>query len=123
MRARDLKQLKNYWRRDIVEAKALQMFGEHAPIAIQILDELGAWERERTQLALIKLSHGDLQQLRDYAAIAKLDPRDVLTPAESPSMSQAWSTSYADWEKLPKPERDRIEEQDYQEYVTWLLEA
>ena len=49
---------------------------------ISILDEYGAtdWQRERdrVQLAVLKLAEGDSQQLLHYLSVALRDYRDVL---------------------------------------------
>src|SRR5256885_4306066 len=41
-------------------------------------------ERERVQLAILKLSEGNEEKLREFVAVAKRDYRDVLLWAESP---------------------------------------
>jgi hypothetical protein len=55
---------------------------------LMILDAYGAEsyerERERVQLAIVKLSEGDVEKLREYTAAAKLDYRDVLFWTENP---------------------------------------
>ena len=55
---------------------------------IQLLDEYGVEpyerERERVQLAILKLSEGNEEKLREFVAVAKRDYRDVLFWAEYP---------------------------------------
>ena len=55
---------------------------------ISLLDTYGteSWERERerVQLAILKLSAGSEEKLREYLAVAKRDYRDVLFWAEYP---------------------------------------
>ena len=41
-------------------------------------------ERERVQLAILKLSGGSEEKLREFVAVAKRDYRDVLFWAENP---------------------------------------
>jgi len=41
-------------------------------------------ERERVQLAILKLSEGNEEKLREFTAIAKRDYRDVLFWADNP---------------------------------------
>jgi hypothetical protein len=41
-------------------------------------------ERERVQLAILKLSEGNEEKLREFVAVAKRDYRDVLFWAENP---------------------------------------
>jgi hypothetical protein len=56
--------------------------------ALELLDTYGVEsyerERERVQLAILKLSEGNEEKLREFAAIAKRDYRDVLFWAENP---------------------------------------
>ena len=55
-------------------------------------------ERERVQLAILKLSEGNEEKLREFVAVAKHDYRDVLFWAENPEEA-----------KLDKPEkRERL---------------
>ena len=69
---------------------------------LKLLDSYGVEsyerERERVQLAILKLSDGNEEKLREFIAIAKRDYRDVLFWAENP-----------DEAKLDTPEkRERI---------------
>ena len=54
----------------------------------ELLDSYGAEpyerERERVQLAILKLSAGNEEKLREFVAVAKRDYRDVLFWAEYP---------------------------------------
>lgn len=45
-------------------------------------------ERERVQLAILNLSAGNEEKLREYVAVAKEDYRDVLSWAEYPEESR-----------------------------------
>ena len=55
-------------------------------------------ERERVQLAILKLSEGNEEKLREFIAVAKRDYRDVLFWADNP-----------DEAKLDTPEkRERV---------------
>ena len=57
-------------------------------------------ERERVQVAILKLSAGSEEKVREYVAVAKRDYRDVLFWAEYPEES-----------KLDTPEkRQRVRE-------------
>ena len=55
---------------------------------LELLDGYGAEsherERERVQLAVLKLSDGSEEKVREYVAVAKRDYRDVLFWAECP---------------------------------------
>src|ERR1700675_2853924 len=73
--------------RDQVVAVVQKTFPEGARArVIEFLDSYGAesYERERVQLAILKLSEGSEEKLRDFVAVAKRDYRDVLFWAENP---------------------------------------
>jgi hypothetical protein len=59
---------------------------EEIETAMTVLDTYGTaayeLERERVQLAILKLSAGQIDQLRHYTQAAKTDYRDVLYWAE-----------------------------------------
>jgi len=61
--------------------------GAHARV-LELLDTYGVEsyerERERVQLAVLKLSEGNEEKLREFVAVAKRDYRDVLFWAENP---------------------------------------
>ena len=75
--------------RDEVVAVARKTFpeGAHARV-LELLDTYGVEsyerERERVQLAILKLSDGNDDKLREFVAVAKRDYRDVLFWAENP---------------------------------------
>ena len=71
---------------------------------LELLDNYGMEsyerERERVQVAILKLSAGSEEKVREYVAVAKRDYRDVLFWAEYPEES-----------KLDTPEkRQRVRE-------------
>src|SRR6266436_5118577 len=89
--------------RDEVVAVVQKTFpeGAHARV-LKLLDSYGVEsyerERERVQLAILKLSEGNEEKLREFVAVAKRDYRDVLFWAENPEEA-----------KLDTPEkRERI---------------
>ena len=89
--------------RDEVVAVVQKAFPEsaHARV-IELLDSYGveSYEREceRVQFAILKLSEGNEEKLREFVAVAKRDYRDVLFWAENPEEA-----------KLDTPEkRERI---------------
>src|SRR5712691_5484303 len=59
---------------------------------LELLDSYGveSYEREpeRVQLAILKLSEGNEEKLREFVAVAKRDYRDVLFWAEYPEESR-----------------------------------
>ena len=108
------------YNRDLVIAKAEQCFpNEDLGKIMDILDlygkELYARERERVQIAILKLSGGDLENLREYVEMAKSDFRDVLASAEYPE-----EMSKDTWKMSDKEEVKRIRERDRQQYIDWL---
>ena len=86
---------------------------------LAILDEYGAarWhrERDRVQLAVLKLAAGDSQALLTELSVALQDYRDVLADAEYPAESEnGWDYKY-------KPgEHERVHEEDWNQYQQWL---
>ena len=59
---------------------------------LELLDSYGVepyeQERERVQVAILKLSAGSEAKVREYVAVAKRDYRDVLFWAEYPEESR-----------------------------------
>ena len=79
--------------RDEVVAVVQKTFPESARArVIELLDTYGVEpserERERVQLAILKLSEGNEEKLREFVAVAKRDYRDVLFWAEYPEESR-----------------------------------
>ena len=75
--------------RDDVVATVRKTFPESAHARVlELLDTYGVEsherERERVQLAILKLSGGSEEKLREFVAVAKRDYRDVLFWAEHP---------------------------------------
>ena len=75
--------------RDEVVAAVEATFPESAHARVlKLLDSYGVEsyerERERVQLAILKLSEGSEEKLREFVAVAKRDYRDVLFWAEYP---------------------------------------
>src|SRR5436305_1598336 len=79
--------------RDEVVAVVQKTFPEtsHSRV-LELLDSYGVEsyerERERVQLAILKLSDGNEEKLREFVAVAKRDYRDVLFWAENPQESR-----------------------------------
>src|SRR5882762_10699707 len=79
--------------RDEVVAVVQKTFPESAHSRVlELLDTYGVEsyerERERVQLAILKLSAGSEEKLREFLAVAKRDYRDVLFWAEYPEESR-----------------------------------
>ena len=79
--------------RDEVIAAIQATFPESSRARVlELLDRYGVEsyerERERVQLAILKLSGGSEEKLREFLAVAKRDYRDVLFWAENPEESR-----------------------------------
>src|SRR5437867_933841 len=75
--------------RDEVVAAVQRSFPDSSRARVlELLDTYGVEsyerERERVQLAILKLSEGNEEKLREFVAVAKRDYRDVLFWAENP---------------------------------------
>lgn len=84
------------------------------------LDEYGkqVWQRERdrVQLAVLKLAAGSIEALCRHIDLAKCDYRDVLAPAEYP----AYSKKAFHMDRLSEEEERRIIDCDWKQYESWL---
>jgi hypothetical protein len=104
---------------ELVLAKVNQLFPQDlVRSAVDVLDEYRARDdddegRRRVQLAVLKLSSGDLARLRDLVVLALEDFRDVINLAESPGLKGRWGMS--------EEERQQVIAQDREAYVAWLL--
>jgi len=75
-------------RNDVLASVRVIFPGSDWPGVVALLDAYGVAsherERERVQLAILKLCEGSEDKLRDYVNVAKRDYRDVLFWAEYP---------------------------------------
>lgn len=106
------------YNREMVLAKVAHYFPNHAQEEImKILDIYGEDSSEkgraRVQLAILKLSGGDLDQVRKNVELANGDFRDVIGWAEYPEESSARNPN--DLEDIR-----RRRERDRQQYLDWL---
>jgi hypothetical protein len=87
---------------------------------LTMLSEYGVekWEREadRVRLAVLKLANRDLTQVRNWIAQAKMDFRDVLSPAEYPLYSKKWGRM----DRLTEEEQTKIIDADWAQYEKWF---
>jgi hypothetical protein len=87
---------------------------------LTMLSEYGVekWEREadRVRLAVLKLANRDLTQARNWIAQAKMDFRDVLSPAEYPLYSKKWGRM----DRLTEEEQTKIIDADWAQYEKWF---
>ena len=84
---------------------------------------VAAHEREvpRVRLAIVKLSAGQIDRVKDLVGQAKQDYRDVLMWAESPEEGQSlWTTSA----RTPEQRRElaAIRQRDLEQHARWLTE-
>ena len=75
-------------RDEVVAAVESSFATTNSARVLELLDTYGVEsyerERERVQLAILKLSAGSEEKLREFVAVAKRDYRDVLFWAEYP---------------------------------------
>ncbi len=108
--------------RSLVLAKLHESFPDEkqAADALALLDGYGCEpherERERVQLALLRLSGGRIDTLRHDLETARCDYRDVLAPAEFPGQMLSGASAF---NSLPEELR-RIEAEDRSQYLAWL---
>jgi hypothetical protein len=76
-------------------------------------------EPERVQLAILKLSEGDPDKLRQNVELAKIDYRDVLAGAEYPEQMESGATAY----NTETEDYEAILARDREQYESWLAEV
>jgi len=108
--------------RSLVLSKLKQAFPQEEGFreALALLDTYGTEpyerERERVQIAVIKLSAGDVYELLSYVEAAKADYRDVLAWAEYPEQNRTGASRY----NTPPETIAQIEARDRKQYLDWL---
>ena len=97
--------------KDLILAKIKQAFPNEEPE--RIFSILGRNDK-RTQLAVLKLSEGDLEEMQRLLEVAKADWRDVLAWADYPEemKNDTW--------KMDAEEVKKIRERDRRQYLNWL---
>lgn len=75
-----------YNRNNVIQAVSIAFPSQNKDDVLGLLDFYGMenheYEKERVQLAILRLSEGDTAKLREYINLAKIDYRDVLMSAE-----------------------------------------
>ena len=108
-------------RNDVIRVAHRDFHRGDADMALKLLDEYGTqdWEREihRAHLAILKLSHGDVDELRKQVATAKEDYRDVLGPAEYPGFHRI---GFVGVDRLSQEQATKLIEDDWKQYQSWL---
>lgn len=72
---------------------------------------------QRVQLAILKLSNGNLDAVRKHLAIAQSDFRDVIAPAEYPDF---WKIGFVGVDRLTANEVKALKQRDRRQYQKWL---
>ena len=108
--------------RNLVLQKVRELFPTEDPLPIMaLLDLYGTQcyerERERVQLAILKLSGGRIEQIRSHLQMAKQDYRDVLAYAEYPQEMQHSDTEMIN---MSGEAAERVRKADRQQYLDWL---
>jgi hypothetical protein len=73
-------------------------------------------ERDRVQLAVLKLARGRMESLRRELEAAKYDYRDTLSAAEYPG----YGRRMFHLDTVPAEERQRVIDADWRQYSDWL---
>jgi hypothetical protein len=114
--------LKPYFRREVVETKIKSLFPNHDPAEILRLlgddDVPSIMGRERMQLNILKLSNGDVGQLRHYIEVAKSE-RGFLKVIELAEHPESSHIGLGD-KDLFWGEHKRLIESDFRQYLKWL---
>ena len=117
---RGLAKLRPFFRREVVESKVRSSFPNENPADVfRLLDDdlPDVWGLERLQLAILKLSNGDLNSLRAHIAAARRDFLQVIGSAEYPGALEIGLDRYV---RLPNPEQEAIHQRDMRQYLRWL---
>jgi hypothetical protein len=106
-------------REDVLRIVRREFPPDERRAALELLDEYGSDYgcRERVQLAILKLSRGDIEQVRRYVRVAQVDFRDVIAPAEYPRF---WEVGFVGVEEMSAAEVRRLKRDDSRQYQAWL---
>ena len=74
----------------------------------------------RVHLAILKLSQGNLDKVREYVEVAKQDWRDVICAAEYP---RYWAMGMHAASQIGSNEREQLQGEDFRDYQAWLAHA
>ena len=104
-----LRKIKNYWPAEDPEKilNILRRYGQDK------YEE----ESPRIQLAVLKLSEGDLEKLEEFVDLAKRDYRDVLAFAEYPEEIRI---GFVGMGELSEEEAKALRRRDREQYLSWL---
>lgn len=120
--AKHLKEIKqSFFRRDIVESKVRALFP--FPVVAEVLEILNEYQAfseqhsARVHLAVLKLSDGNLEKLREQVMAAKRDFRDVVNPIEHPGI---FRMGVGAWYRLSDDEKEKVSKEDHDHYMAWI---
>lgn len=71
----------------------------------------------RIHLDSMKLCEGSLAELQQLVRLANQDFRDIILPAENPSLLNRGVVAYED---SSEDEKDRMTNEDMNDYLTWI---
>ena len=106
-----LQKVRRYWP-DADPQEIMDVLNEYGDSS----DEGG---RMRVQLAILKLSDGQRDELPRLVRMAERDYRDVLAYAEYPEQMRL---GWVDLKKLSQKEREAMKQRDKKQYREWLAE-
>ncbi|MFN7139131.1 MAG: hypothetical protein ACK4UN_07325 [Limisphaerales bacterium] len=99
-----------------VERVIARDFGPDQALEVRRLFDEQPRQSSRVKLAILKLSGGDLNKIREWLSVARSDFRDVLALAEYPGYR-------FDTGDLPDEERQKIIDSDWKQYEAWLYRS
>ena len=103
-------------RRDVERVVRREFPPQCVTEVLALLDTYADRERDRVQLAVLKLAGGDLAKMKQYVEWARCDWREVLGPAEYPKYTKKWTRI----DRISPEERQRIIDADWKQYTDWL---
>src|SRR5262245_5306302 len=116
-----MRQVPRVTRKDVLRVVRREFLADKRGTALELLDEYdpgpGCRGRARVQLAILKLSRGDIEQVRRYVRLAKVDFRDVIAPAEYPRF---WEVGFVGVDRMNPTEVRRLKRDDWRQYQAWL---
>jgi len=107
----------NVTRADVERIVRRDFRSDEVATVFRMLERYALSERQRVQLAVLKLAGGDIDAVHHHLEVALRDPRDVLCSAEYPAYSEKWLRN----EPIPSDEAKRLSDADWKQYEEWLL--
>jgi len=98
-------------------SEARSLLEEDCAANLPFIKKEGDLNLERIRLAVLKLSGGNLSDLKRFISIANVDWRDVLALAEAP---EQFSVGFVEFEQLDLATRTTIQDRDHEQYQCWL---